>query len=73
MQSKKSSFIEANANTFIGFFVSVLTWSFIVPLIIPELEPYSGIATSIYVTLIFTVISIARNYIVRRAFNWWLK
>lgn len=73
VQSRKDSFLEANANTFIGFIVSVMTWSFLVPIIFPELEPYSGIETSIYITLIFTVISIMRNYFVRRAFNWWVK
>jgi len=68
-QSKIGSLIESNINTAIGFFVSVATWKFIVPIFLPELEPYSGWDDSIYITLIFTVISIARNYIVRRVFN----
>lgn len=70
-QSKVRSLLEANANTAIGFVVSVFTWSFVIPILFPELEPYSGISISIYITLVFTFVSIARNYLIRRLFEGW--
>ena len=70
-QSKLASFAEANANTAIGFIVSTLTWRYIVPLIFPQLEPHAGWSTAIWITLLFTFMSIGRNYIVRRLFNYW--
>jgi len=68
-QSKLSSFIEANVNTIIGFVVSTLTWHYIVPLIFPQLAPHSGWGIAVWITVLFTVISVVRNYVVRRLFN----
>lgn len=64
-QSKKNSFIEALVNTFIGllvtFFVSpFIYWICDVKITLPQM----GAAT-----LLFTVVSVIRNYVIRRWFN----
>ena len=65
MQSKKHSFIEANTNTFIGFGIGFLMAYTVLPLYGIE----QSVRTSIEITSIYTIISIIRNYIVRRFFN----
>lgn len=66
-QSRLQSFIESNANTFIGFAGSMMIWEFVI-------NPLWGMKTSLLdnfaITLIFTVWSIIRGYWVRRYFNW---
>jgi len=66
-QSRIGSFIESNANTWIGFIGSMLLWHFVV-------DPLWGFETDWFdnlgVTCIFTVWSIIRGYCVRRYFNW---
>lgn len=64
-QSKKKSFIEALVNTFVGFLTTLLVSPFIywicdVKISFPEMS---------VVTLLFTIVSIIRNYIIRRWFN----
>jgi len=65
-QSRLVSFIEANMNTFSGFFISLAVWIFIV-------APLYGIEVSygqnLQITSIFTVSSVLRSYVVRRFFN----
>lgn len=64
-QSRVDSFMEALTNTAIGFGVSLVTW-------IVVAWAY-GIpmtwATNLSITGIFTVVSIARQYVLRRLFN----
>ena len=66
MQSRLGSLVEQLFNTGSGFIVSVLVWHFIV-------QPFWGIKTSfaenLNITLLFTVVSIARSYVWRRFFN----
>jgi len=65
-QSRLQSFVEANLNTFVGFGISMLAWEFLV-------KPLWGFSTSFLdnlgITLIFTALSIARGYLIRRYFN----
>ena len=65
-QSRLVSFIEANMNTFSGFFISLGVWIFVV-------APLYGIEVTygqnIQITGIFTVSSLIRSYVVRRFFN----
>lgn len=65
MQSKKSSLVEASINTLLGFIISFCAWPFV--------AEAHGIQTTVQenftITLMFTVISIARGYVVRRWFN----
>lgn len=64
-QSRLSSLIETLFNTGIGFVVSWLTW--------PPAAALAGIeySTSQHwgMTAIFTVVSVARGYVIRRHFN----
>jgi hypothetical protein len=65
MQNKKLSLIESLTNTFTGLIVS-----FGIQLII---YPVMGIPVKLHqnviITIVFTVASILRGYIVRRCFN----
>lgn len=69
-QSRWGSFLEAKLNTAVGFIISLLTWKYIVPIIWPEMEPYTGLNHTIGITLLFTGISIGRNYFTRRFMEW---
>ena len=65
MQSKKYSAIESVANTAIGFIISLIIWHWLckwygIPM------PFEQ---NLEITGIFTVVSIARGYVVRRLFN----
>lgn len=65
-QTKLESFIEASINTAIGFIISYLTWILIVvPLYHMELSHKDNLV----ITLIFTVVSVIRGYVIRRYFN----
>ena len=65
MQTRKQSFIEANINTFAGFLISLLIAYTVLPLYGME----QSFNYSLQITLIFTIASIARNYLIRRYFN----
>jgi len=67
MQSKRQSLLEANANTFVGLAISYGI-SF---LVYPLLGMGGDYVTYGAATAIFTLVSISRNYALRRAFNWW--
>jgi hypothetical protein len=64
-QARIDSFMEAVTNTSIGFIVSMLTWHFVamgfgIPM---------PLAENLKITAIFTVVSIARQYVLRRVFD----
>ena len=70
-QTRIDSFMETLTNTFVGFLISLITTVIVFPLY--------GIKTHFHdqaaITGIFTVVSILRQYILRRLFNgrtiWW--
>lgn len=64
-QTKKGSFIEAVVNTFVGFIVTLIASPFIYWICGVEI---SFPAMSM-VTLLFTIVSVIRNYVIRRFFN----
>lgn len=65
MQSRKASLLESLANTLSGFGLSIVVGYFVFPLFgMPQ-----SLASSFWITVVFTVVSIGRNYIVRRVFN----
>lgn len=64
-QSRRHSMIEACAGTAIGFVVSVLASM----VVYPAHGHRFTLAENISITLIFTVLSVVRSYVVRRAFN----
>ena len=65
-QTKLGSFIEAWVNVFIGFWIN-----FAANLVILPLFGFEGLtlATNFYIGLAYTVVSVARSYVIRRWFN----
>jgi len=64
-QSRIDSFCESLTNTAIGFLVSLVTW-----IVVARLYGIQMTATtSLSITAIFTIVSIARQYVLRRAFD----
>ena len=65
MQSKKQSLIETLTSVFVGWLIGV-----ILNLIVLPLFDYNITVTdSLLVSLIFTVVSVVRGYLIRRFFN----
>ncbi len=65
MQTKKQSFIESLANVTVGFLITIISLHIIFPLL--GIENHSG--KNIIITIYLTVLSILRNYVLRRYFN----
>lgn len=65
MQSRLQSLIESSANTAIGFVIALIAQVFITH----TMAISTSFAQDFQITCFFTVISIARSYVVRRAFN----
>ena len=65
MQSKKESMIETLTNVGIGWFVSFIANMLVLPLFGYNINLTDGVLISI----IFTIISIVRGYLIRRFFN----
>ena len=65
MQSKRESLIETLTNVGIGWFISFIANMLVLPLFGYNINLTDGVLISI----IFTVISIIRGYVVRRWFN----
>ena len=64
-QSRIDSFMESLTNTAIGFIISLVTWHFVAMRFgIPM-----PLSTNLAITGIFTVVSIIRQYVLRRIFN----
>lgn len=64
-QSKKKSFIESIVNTFFGLLVTMA----VSPLIYWICDVKMSYIQMGWVTVLFTVVSVLRNYLVRRFFN----
>lgn len=67
MQSKRWSFFESLANAVLGYGVSIVLNWYAVPFFYPTVKP--SLSGSVGLTFVFTVVSIARTYLFRRAFN----
>ena len=65
MQSKKQSLIESLTSTTIGIIIGVVLNLTILPIFG---YPVS-LSDSLWISLIFTAISVVRSYVVRRIFN----
>lgn len=65
MQSKIDSFMESLTNTAVGFCLSFVVWAIVARL---YALPITW-RTNFEITAIFTVVSIARQYVLRRLFN----
>jgi len=65
MQTKKQSFMESLVNVTIGFLITMISLHIIFPIL--GIENNSG--KNIIITIYLTVLSILRNYFLRRHFN----
>lgn len=65
MQSRRDSAIEAIANVVVGYGVAVASNV----LVLPIFGYHATIADSAAIGAVFTVISLVRSYVLRRAFN----
>lgn len=63
-QSRKMSIIEAVINTIFGYGISVATYAAVMPLLGYD----TTLTENVVLVSVFSVISICRNYIVRRIF-----
>ena len=66
-QSRVHSLIEAWANVGVGFVLSWLTNIIVLPL----WGFHVSALASLQITLVFTVVSLIRSYVLRRVFNRW--
>jgi len=65
MQTRRGSFIEACLGTAVGFVISLL----LSIAVYPAFGHAFSLAQNVWITLIFTVASVVRSYVVRRWFN----
>ena len=65
MQTKKQSLIETLTSVFVGWLIGVILNLTILPLFDYNIT----VVDSLWVSLIFTVISVVRGYFIRRFFN----
>jgi len=65
MQSKKGSFYEACLNVFIWFWINF----FANLVILPMVGFHITIGQNFYIGLLYTLVSVARSYTIRRWFN----
>ena len=64
-QTKKQSLIESITNVFIGFVVALASQILVFPLF----DIHVTLQTNLGISAWFTVISVARSYVIRRCFN----
>lgn len=64
-QTKRGSFIEAVVNVLVGFGINFFCNLWILPMFGFNITP----SVAFNIGLIFTVVSIARSYVLRRVFN----
>ena len=65
MQTKRQSLIETLTSVFVGWLIGVILNLTILPLFNYNIT----VVDSLWVSLIFTVISVVRGYVIRRFFN----
>lgn len=65
-QRRRTSLLEASLSTLTGFIISYAATFAIMPL----LGIHTNAAQNFYMVMIYTVISVIRQYIWRRIFNW---
>jgi hypothetical protein len=66
MQTKKGSIFEAFINILVGYGINLGAQI----IIFPMFGIHIPLSSNIWIGLVFTVISLARSYLIRRLFNW---
>lgn len=64
-QTRIASFVEAWGNVIIGYLVAVVANA----VVLPAFGYQVSIADSFMIAVVFTLISLARSYVLRRVFN----
>lgn len=64
-QSRLSSFIESCANVLLGFAINFVANLLILPLI----GFHISVSQNLFIGVLYTIISVARSYVIRRWFN----
>ncbi len=67
MQSRRASIVEAIANVLFGYLIAVVTQLCIFPLF----GLAAGLGDNLLIAVIFTAVSLARSYMLRRVFERW--
>ena len=65
MQSRLMSLVESVSNIVVGYGLAVLTQL----LVFPTFGLHASLAENLAIGLAFTIVSLARSYCLRRAFN----
>lgn len=65
-QARVMSFIESCVNVSIGYGVAIISQIVVFPIY----NIHVDLSTNLYIGAWFTLISIARSYLLRRGFNW---
>ena len=65
MQSKRESMIETLTSVFVGWLIGVILNLTVLPLFDYNIT----VVDSLWVSLIFTAVSVIRGYLIRRYFN----
>ncbi|CAB5222748.1 hypothetical protein UFOVP365_25 [uncultured Caudovirales phage] len=65
MQSRTNSLIESATNILIGYWCAVLTQLIVFPIMGIDVS----LNKNLMIGLVFTLISLLRSYVIRRAFN----
>ena len=65
MQTKRESFIETITSVFVGWLIGVI----LNMLVLPLFDYNITVIDSLWVSLIFTAVSVIRGYVIRRFFN----
>ena len=70
-QSRWQSLAESVANTMTGFGLSLLCWKYVAAPMLDFLGgDYSGWDSTMYITMLFTLLSFIRTYLIRRIHIW---
>lgn len=64
-QTRKASLVETLLNTALGYGVAVTTQA----IVFPWFGIYAPLSTNLLIGLVFTVVSIARGFVLRRLFE----
>jgi len=67
MQSRLGSLLEISLNIFIGYCIAVIAQI----IIFPYFGLYVSLSDNMLIAALFTIVSFARGYIIRRVFNWY--
>lgn len=67
MQTRKQSAIEATANILVGYTINFIANMTLFPLFGWEIS----VQQNLLLGVLYTLISFARSYMLRRFYNWW--